>query len=246
MIILKMKKCNKCCQIKKFSEFHKHRLQKDGYNTLCKECRKPITEQYYYKNRDEINKKQQINYYKNHEKNLKKDRERIKKERVKRNLKSKEYYINNLEKVKEYHKKYYQKNKNRIIEKSRKWCEENKELYLKSRRERIKERKNNDIFFKLKCKLKTDIYISIRRKKRNKRLEDILGVSIENFKKHIEYQFEEWMTWDNWGKSTWHIDHIIPLCSAKDENEIYELWYYTNMRPISAIENLKKGGKLIL
>ena len=53
------------------------------------------------------------------------------------------------------------------------------------------------------------------------------------------------MSWEKWGLLTWHIDHIIPLSSAKDVDELYELWHYTNMRPLSAKENLKKGNKLI-
>ena len=85
----------------------------------------------------------------------------------------------------------------------------------------------------------------MKRKKRNKRLDEILGITVEKFKEYIESQFETWMTWDNWGHTTWHIDHIIPLSSAKDENKLYELWYYTNMRPLSAAENLKKGKKIL-
>jgi 5-methylcytosine-specific restriction endonuclease McrA len=51
------------------------------------------------------------------------------------------------------------------------------------------------------------------------------------------------MTWENWGVYTWHIDHIIPLSSAKTDEEVYLLWHYSNLRPLSAQENLKKGKK---
>ena len=33
------------------------------------------------------------------------------------------------------------------------------------------------------------------------------------------------------------------LSSAKTEEEVYLLWNYTNLRPLSANENLKKGNK---
>ena len=37
---------------------------------------------------------------------------------------------------------------------------------------------------------------------------EYLGCNIETFKKHIEQQFTEGMSWENYGE--WHIDHKIP------------------------------------
>jgi 5-methylcytosine-specific restriction endonuclease McrA len=51
------------------------------------------------------------------------------------------------------------------------------------------------------------------------------------------------MCWDNYGE--WHIDHIIPISHGKNQKEIYKLNYYTNLRPLWKIENLKKSNKLI-
>lgn len=50
------------------------------------------------------------------------------------------------------------------------------------------------------------------------------------------------MTWDNYGK--WHIDHIVPLVSAKTEEEMYKLCHYTNLQPLWALDNIKKGDNL--
>lgn len=49
------------------------------------------------------------------------------------------------------------------------------------------------------------------------------------------------MNWEN--RNLWHIDHIKPLSLATTENELYELCHYTNLRPLWAIDNLKKGNK---
>jgi len=240
-----MKKCNKCLSEKEFSEFHKHKYQKDGYNTICKECRKPISKKYFEENNEKIKKTRKEIYYKNHEQNLIKGREKTEEQKTEHRKKSQDYRIRNLEKVKEYQKNYYLKNKEKIIKRSSEWCKKNIDKCYESKNRKIKERKIEDIIFKIKRKFRTDIYISLKRNKKNKRLEEILGVSFDEFKIYIENMFEPWMSWDNWGHNTWHIDHIIPLNSATNEYDIYKLWYYENLRPLSAKENLKKGSKLI-
>jgi hypothetical protein len=72
----------------------------------------------------------------------------------------------------------------------------------------------------------------------------IIGCSPECLKEHLEKQFKEGMTWDKLGKQI-HIDHIIPLSSAKTEEEVYKLCHYTNLQPLWAHENLSKGNKII-
>ena len=60
------------------------------------------------------------------------------------------------------------------------------------------------------------------------------------------------MNWDNYGsykineQRTWNIDHIIPLSSAKNEDELIKLNHYTNMRPLCSKENLDKSDNLTL
>ena len=50
------------------------------------------------------------------------------------------------------------------------------------------------------------------------------------------------MTWENHGK--WHIDHIIPLATAKTEKQVLKLNNYKNLRPLWAEDNLKKKAKI--
>lgn len=70
----------------------------------------------------------------------------------------------------------------------------------------------------------------------------MLGCDFKTAHKHIEKQFTEGMSWDN--RSEWHIDHIIPLASAKTEEELAKLCHYTNLQPLWAEDNLRKGDKL--
>lgn len=63
-------------------------------------------------------------------------------------------------------------------------------------------------------------------------------------KEHLEKQFKEGMTWDNHTTDGWHIDHIRPCCSfdltKKEQQE--ECFHYSNLQPLWATDNLKKGG----
>ena len=51
------------------------------------------------------------------------------------------------------------------------------------------------------------------------------------------------MNWINHGE--WHIDHIIPLASAKNEKELIKLCYYRNLQPLWAFDNMSKSAKII-
>ena len=72
---------------------------------------------------------------------------------------------------------------------------------------------------------------------------EILGCSFEEFQFHLENKFENWMNWDNRGLYNgdfnygWDIDHIIPLSSAKTEDEIIKLNHYSNLQPLCSYTN---------
>ena len=70
-----------------------------------------------------------------------------------------------------------------------------------------------------------------------------IGCTVEYFKAHIEKQFKPAMAWDIYG-TYWHIDHIIPLGLATTEEQVKELMFYTNLQPLEAEKNIKKGKKL--
>lgn len=75
-----------------------------------------------------------------------------------------------------------------------------------------------------------------------------LGCSVQELQKYLEDKFHphpitgEEMTWQNWSKKGWHIDHIIPLCKfdLTDPAQFKVAFYYTNLQPLWAEYNLKK------
>lgn len=116
----------------------------------------------------------------------------------------------------------------------------------------MKNRAKSDYSFRLKRNISTLLRNSIRRNgfSKNSKTKDILDCSFEEFKIHIEKQLEPWMNWNNYGKYNgtlnygWDIDHIIPLCKAKTEEELIKLNHHTNLRPLCSKINrdIKRGN----
>lgn len=75
---------------------------------------------------------------------------------------------------------------------------------------------------------------------------EIVGLTAQELKIYIENKFTNGMTWENYGPYGWHIDHKIPLDSAKTEKDLYDLCCYTNLQPMWWNENLKKGSKILV
>lgn len=72
---------------------------------------------------------------------------------------------------------------------------------------------------------------------------ELIGCSIDEFKKHLESTWSEGMSWENYGIRGWHIDHVIP-CAAfnqDDENERRACWNWRNLRALWGDENLVKS-----
>lgn len=104
-------------------------------------------------------------------------------------------------------------------------------------------RKKADPLFKLIENIRSLVNASFKNKntKKDTKTESILGCSFEEFKSHIESQFQLGMSWDN--RRLWHIDHIMPVSMAKTEDEIIRLNHHRNLRPLWAHENLSKSDK---
>jgi len=148
---------------------------------------------------------------------------------------------NNPEEYKKQNKKYWEKSKDIQSKKKKIWIENNREKYNSY----WTNRKNNEPEFKLLMGMRSRLCNYLKKiniSKTNKTF-DIVGCSPEFLKEHLETQFSDGMSWDN--RSEWHIDHIIPLSSAKTEDELYKLCHYTNLQPLWAEDNLKKSNKIL-
>lgn len=125
-----------------------------------------------------------------------------------------------------------------------------KKSYLKNKKMRNdwslqykKERMLFDDHYALKIRIQSLVNQSLRVKfiSKKSRTMQIIGCSLDEFKFHIERQFCNGMTWDN--RSEWHIDHIVPLATAKTEQDVIALNHFSNLRPLWAKDNLQKSSK---
>lgn len=160
------------------------------------------------------------------------------------------------ERKKELNRIYYQQNREKILEQKRNYDAQNKEKdkeYYNQNKEEInkrnndykKRRKETDPFYKFQETTRANLKRSIRTKGYGKKTktQEVLGCSYSELIIHLENQFEDWMTWDNYGLYNgqqnygWDIDHIKPLSSAQNEEELITLFNHANLQPLCSYVN---------
>lgn len=211
-----MKKCTKCQIEKEENEYYKRKDGKDGLYAYCKGCDKIMGDRY-----------------------RKENSERIKARNAK-------YRKENPEKIKATQANWAKNNPEKRRSSQARWVRNNPKKLLKHQSKWQKEKIKTDPLFKLKRNLRCRTAQCFSKIRINKPVntKTLLGAEWVEVKTHIEEQFTEGMTWENHGE--WHIDHIIPLASAKYLDEIVPLCHYTNLQPLWAIDNIKKGCKTSL
>ena len=184
---------------------------------------------WYLKNKDKIyqyNKnyiKKHLKWYLEYRKNYLKKYKYSGKEIYKKA--SKKYRKEHALEIKLYKKFYRQQNKDKIT------------LYIKNYRKNINNR--------IKSYLISRIWHVLKKNSKSESTMKLLGCSIEQLKNHLESKFTKDMSFTNYGK--WHIDHIVP-CASFDLNKASEqkkCFYYTNLQPLCAKDNLSKGCKIL-
>ena len=150
-------------------------------------------------------------------------------------------YLKNRDKIIERVKKRYELKKDEILLYVRVWHKKNRN-YLNEYC--VRKRKENPIK-RLILNQRTRVSKAFRRMgfSKSNSTREILGAEWDVVRNHIEKQFKENMSWENYGE--WVIDHIIPLSSAKTEEELLRFCHYTNLQPLWWLENNKKFNKIL-
>ncbi len=170
-----------------------------------------------------------------------------------------------------YQKEHYWKNRNHLIEKGRLYKTKNRERILAYKKKNRDENKESIREYRKRWRLKNLEKVKLKKQEygrqylknpknklansfrgRIKRAFDgnyksgtwknMLGCSIEECKIYLESKFQPGMTWENHGNYGWHLDHKKPISSFSIE-DLHKAFHYTNLQPLWAIDNLRKGSK---
>ena len=216
-----MKACKRCHKEYELEFFGKNKTAKDGYRNICKECTKVALK---IKKPDVIEtcnvcgeEKEYINFTR---------RTNICK--LCTNIREKKKRDNNRE---EYNTK------------CREWRSANKDHINLIKREREQVRRDTDPSYRLRHNLSTRLYLAVQKKHGNTM--ELTGCSKDELFTHIASKFIEGMNWENYGD--WHIDHIKPCASfdLTDPEEQKKCFHWTNLQPLWAIDNMRKGANYV-
>lgn len=235
------KNCIKCGKDKDISDF---RFRKDTqkYMNICVKC-VAMRRQHYYNKNKKVALDWQSDYYKKNQNEILEWH--------------KDFYLENRDDQLEYKKNWYAQNIVSIRAYQKIYRKKNKVFLRSINNQYLKLRRKSDPAFKLRKDVSRTVSAALKSNNGSKNgwsIMDYLPYSIEELKQHLEKQFESWMTWDNHGKynpniQTWQIDHIIPqsllLYASMDDENFQKCWALDNLQPLKAIDNIKKGNKII-
>lgn len=237
---METKICRICLQEKLITDFYINKKNpRIVYRTECKEC-------YNRKKRSRAPRNAEI------------QRNHCKTEKYKETIKR--YYAKEDVRLKrlEASRKWREKNKDRIKkykcnpETLKRWKEKNKDILKEKSRNRDNFKYKNDPLFRLhKCFSSLVRWNLVRVKVgKSKKVENLLGYTIQDLKIYLESKFEDWMTWDNYGKTaselkqTWQIDHIRPVntfnITSEDCEDFKKCWALENLRPLDSYINVRR------
>jgi hypothetical protein len=149
----------------------------------------------------------------------------------------------------ENHKKWSEKNREHLTEYHKQWRTENVDKWRKTKRDYEKNRKDSDPLYKLVANFRTAIYTVLKESNVDKygHYFDVLQYTPEELINHLEKQFKDDMTWDNYG--IWHVDHKLPITSfdiqEMGDEEFMKCWCLDNLQPMWGEENIRKSNKVL-
>lgn len=270
---METKVCSLCKKEKEITEYY-YNNTRQKYFSRCKQCikkmslskyqenkekRKEYKKQYYKKNKDVFLKKAKENYINNREQKKEYSKRYYYENRQEKNDYSKEYYKKNYDILKKKQQESYLKNKDYILKRQQEYYinhkEERKEYYKKYRKKPenkikinnyIKQRKKEDKLYEFSNRIRHLIKRSISKMGYTKKSKtyQILGCDFETVYNHLLKTYKKNYGVDYNFKEKVHIDHIIPISTAKTEEDVVKLCHYTNLQILKAEDNLKKSNKL--
>lgn len=256
---IQTKICTKCGIEKYINRFSPKESGRFGVAAKCKFCTKICSHKWYKENT-----KRALEYSrKRHEENPEKNRKRASKwakenpQKVRKTgrkwakenpEKTHQWQNANPGKARECQQRWREKNPNRMIAIRQKFCKENHEKLQKYYRERQQQKRKTSPKFKLNGNISCLIRSSLKNSKNGRHWETLVGYTLEKLKKHLEKRFKNGMTWGNYGRNGWWLDHKIPInvfnFTKPEHTDFKKCWALKNLQPMWAKENISKGMNL--
>ena len=212
------KTCSMCLAEKPISEFYKKKDGKYGVDGRCKDCFNALNAKRRLAN-PEKERLRHADWY-----NANKDK--IARSRAKRRIENPEMAMANVarRKAKDHPEKY----RSEILRASRK------------RQSTPRGKLDNSISSNIRDSI-------VRGSKAGRGWEDLVGYTIDDIMAHLERRFQQGMSWENYGRGGWHVDHIVPKSlfnySTPDAIDFKRCWALSNLQPLWGVDNVKKYNK---
>jgi hypothetical protein len=161
----------------------------------------------------------------------------------------KRHYFKNREKRLQYFSDWQKDNRDRLNDYHQKWREKNIDKHREYKRKYEKHRKDTDPIYKLISNFRTAIYQVLKENNvdKNGHYFEVLKYTPEELINHLEKQFTDGMTWDNYGQ--WHVDHKLPITHFNineiGDDEFMKCWSLSNLQPLWGDENIRKSNKIL-
>jgi hypothetical protein len=227
--------CSTCSVEKPLTKkfFGIKRSNSSGLDARCKQCHRDYNNNRYKRNKKKIRKKQEEYYQKNKDLFM---------------TNSLRWRTENKERKAAMDKVYKKNNEERVRENQKKWLRKNRKVI----NAKIAQRRLDDPEFRIVSNLRTRMRKALKGIGKADSTLSLLSCSTEFLREYIENQFDDWMTWDNYGQydpngeRTWVLDHIRPIASFSNllvDSQQRECFHYTNLQPLCSLENAEKGSK---
>ncbi len=240
-------RCNRCREEKETSEFNRHSYRKCGFCAECRSCANARCRNHYGSNPsaavERVTKWQKSNP-------------------EKKKLNKRASYFRNRETILKKQGEYAKANADRIRERQKEWRTKN-DAQLRAKRkalriekpeivrqweERGSKKKRSTPEGRILANARARLWQAVVRSggRKSNRTLLLIGCTQKELRAYIEALWLPGMSWDNYGVSGWHIDHIKPCASfdlTKPEEQA-RCFHYSNLQPLWAEDNLKKASTL--
>lgn len=235
--IPQLKTCTKCLAEKQLDEFYTSKLGRFGRASRCKGCAALISSA-----RNRLLRETQP-------------------ERVR--ARQKAWRDANPERLAGLKRKDYERRRETVIAQAAAWAEQNADRRRESQqawrdknRTKVRQSQRQALAKKMataKGRLERAVAANMRSRlrpgeKAGRKAFDLLPYSVAELAGHLEKQFHSGMSWENYGRSGWHVDHRIPLSAFNYETpediDFQKAWSLSNLQPLWAHDNHVKSCKL--